>query len=91
MKTAGWPSGMVRTGSLIDFGKGEPVPFADLIEELIDYLGEDAAFFGCEAEIAHARTIVAEGTSADRQVGVYQDRSTKVRANTRRSRRSSIT
>ena len=61
------------TGSLIDFGKGEPVPFTDLVEELIEYLAEDAAFFGCEEEIAHARTIVAEGTSADRQIRVYQD------------------
>ena len=61
------------TGSLIDFGKGEPVAFSELVEELIDYLAEDAAFFGCQEEIAHTRTIVAQGTSADRQVDVYQD------------------
>ncbi len=33
---------------------------------------EDAAFFGCEQEVAHARDIVAEGTSADRQLAVYE-------------------
>mgnify|MGYP000415734129 CR=1 FL=1 len=57
--------------SLIDFGKGRPVPFVDLVEELIDFTAEDAAWFGCEAEIAHLRTIVREGTSADRQLAVY--------------------
>jgi carboxylate-amine ligase len=59
------------TRALIDFGKGEPVPFADLVEELIDLVGEDADFFGCRAEIAHARRIAAEGTSADRQLAIY--------------------
>ena len=27
---------------------------------------------GCEREVGRARTILAEGTSADRQVGVYE-------------------
>lgn len=59
------------TGNLIDFGKGEPVPFEELVEELIVLTAEDAAFFGCEAEIAHLRTIMKEGTSAVRQVRVH--------------------
>jgi len=59
------------TGSLIDFGKGEPVPYADLVEELIEVTRPDAAYFGCEAEVANARRIVADGTSADRQMAVY--------------------
>lgn len=53
---------------LFDFGKGELVPFASLVEEMIALIGEDAAALGCEAEIAHVRTIVRDGTSADRQV-----------------------
>jgi carboxylate-amine ligase len=57
--------------ALIDFGKGEPVPFADLIEEAIAFVAEDAAAFGCEAEVADLRRIVREGTSADRQLAVY--------------------
>ena len=56
---------------LIDFGKGEPVPFAGLVDELIGFTGEDAEFFDCVAEVAHTRRIVAEGTSADRQLAVY--------------------
>jgi carboxylate-amine ligase len=59
-------------GSLFDFGKGELVPFADLLEELIALVGEDAAALGCSAEVAHARTILTEGTSADRQIAGYR-------------------
>ncbi len=56
---------------LVDFGKGEVVPFATLLDELIDLVAEDAAYFGCTAEVAHARTIVQRGTSADRQLARY--------------------
>jgi carboxylate-amine ligase len=56
---------------MVDFGKGEVVPFATLLEELFELVAEDAAYFGCVAEIAHARTIVARGTSADRQLARY--------------------
>jgi len=57
---------------LVDFGKGEIVPFADLLEELLDLVAEDAAYFNCAAEVAHARTIVERGTSADRQLARYE-------------------
>lgn len=59
-------------GSLVDFGKGELVPYADLIEELFELLAPDASDHGVEAEVLHARAIVAEGTSARRQLDVYQ-------------------
>lgn len=52
---------------LIDFGRGEAVPFADLIDEMLQLVAEDAAALDCEAEVAHARTILKGGTSADRQ------------------------
>lgn len=58
---------------LVDFGKGKIVPMPELIDELIDLLAEDAAFFGCSAELSHARTILARGTSAHRQLAVYND------------------
>jgi carboxylate-amine ligase len=60
------------TRALIDFGKGELVPFGLLIEELLELVAEDAAFFGCEGEVARARQIVTEGTSAARQIAVYE-------------------
>jgi carboxylate-amine ligase len=55
-------------GTLFDFGRGELVPFGNLIDELLGMVGEDAEALGCRPEIEHARTIVARGTSADRQV-----------------------
>jgi len=58
-------------GTLFDLGKGELVPFGDLVEELLVMLREDAEALGCLTELEHARTIVARGTSADRQVAHY--------------------
>lgn len=59
-------------GKLIDFGIPAPVPFADLIEEIIGLTAEDAAALNCEKEVAHAREIIRRGTSADRQVALYK-------------------
>ena len=59
-------------GTLFDFGKGELMAFRDLVEELIVLLREDADALGCTAEVEHARTIVARGTSADRQVACFE-------------------
>ena len=56
---------------LIDFGKGATVPFTDLVEELIALVRDDAAHFGCEREVARARQIATEGTSAVRQLALY--------------------
>ncbi len=58
-------------GSLLDLGKGELVPFRDLVEEIIALVAEDAEALGCASEVAHARKIVANGTSADRQVATF--------------------
>ena len=59
------------SGSLIDFGRGECVPFADLIEELIALTHEDAEHYQCQATIEHLRKIASDGTSADRQLATY--------------------
>src|SRR6185436_900503 len=56
---------------MVDFGKGAVVPFPVLLEELFELIAEDAAHFGCIAEVAHARMIVQRGTSADRQLARY--------------------
>jgi glutamate---cysteine ligase / carboxylate-amine ligase len=61
-------------GTLFDLGKGELVAFRDLVDELLVMLGEDAAALGCSTELEHARTILARGTSADRQVKHFQAR-----------------
>ena len=58
---------------LVDFGRGEVVPYAELLDEIIELVREDAEFFGCVAEVEAARDIVARGTSADKQLACYRD------------------
>ena len=43
---------------LIDFGKGEIVPFPELLDELIRLIREDAEFFDCVAELERAHEIL---------------------------------
>jgi carboxylate-amine ligase len=59
-------------GSLIDFGRGELVPFSDLVEEVIEMLAQDAVEFDVIEQLRHMRTIVREGTSAHRQLATYR-------------------
>jgi len=58
---------------LIDFGIGQVVPYAELLEELVQLVEPDAEHFGCVAEVEHARVILARGTSADRQLRVFDE------------------
>jgi len=59
-------------GPLVDFGKGERLPYAGLLEELIELTREEAQALGCLAEVERARGILARGTSAQRQLQVYR-------------------
>jgi len=59
-------------GRLVDHGRRQLAPLADLIEEWIEFVGPDAEMLGCKAEVLHARRIVRDGTSADRQRAVYE-------------------
>ncbi len=59
-------------GSMIDFGRGELVPFADLVEEVIEMLAQDAVEFDVVEQMRHMRTIVRDGTSAHRQLATYR-------------------
>ncbi|MEM8959510.1 MAG: carboxylate-amine ligase [Pseudomonadota bacterium] len=61
------------SGGLIDFGAREIVPFADLLEELIELVDEDLDVLGGRAEVEGLRDLVAHGTSADRQRKVRTD------------------
>jgi glutamate---cysteine ligase / carboxylate-amine ligase len=58
---------------LIDFGRTELIPFAQLVDELLALTREDAEALGCTAELAHIRTILTRGTSADRQLAAYNN------------------
>ena len=59
-------------GELIDFGIRRMVPFGDLLEELLEMTRPDAEHFGCLTEIEHTRSILTHGTSARRQVQIYE-------------------
>lgn len=59
------------SNGLIDYARGEVVPFAELLDELIDMVREDAQALGCWDEVQSARRIASEGTSADRQRSVH--------------------
>jgi len=54
------------SAELVDFGKGERIDYADLLDEIIALVAEDAARLDCATEIARARDIAAHGTSAHR-------------------------
>jgi carboxylate-amine ligase len=58
---------------LIDFGIGRLVPMPDLAEELIEMVSVQAAEIGALEHVKRIRTIVAEGTSSDRQRAVYEN------------------
>jgi glutamate---cysteine ligase / carboxylate-amine ligase len=58
---------------LVDFGKGAIVPYAELLEEILALIDQDARHFDCVDEVAHAREILARGTSAHRQLAVFEN------------------
>jgi carboxylate-amine ligase len=57
---------------LIDLAKGRVVPFADLTDDLLSLVAEDAEALGCERELANVRRILTRGTSAHRQLKDYE-------------------
>ena len=59
---------------LLDLGRQRVVPFKELLEEMVALVAEDAAVLGCSAEIARLPDILTRGSSAHRQLQVY-DRS----------------
>jgi carboxylate-amine ligase len=56
---------------LADFGAARMRPLGELVAEMVDLVREDAGALDCLAEVERANLIVAEGTSADRQLAVH--------------------
>jgi carboxylate-amine ligase len=56
---------------LLDLGQQRIVPFAELLEELIVLVREDSEALGCTAEVERLREIASRGTSAHRQLRIY--------------------
>jgi carboxylate-amine ligase len=59
-------------GKLIDFGKRREVPMRELAEELLEFIDDVVDDLGSRREIQYVRTILAEGTSAEKQVQIYR-------------------
>jgi glutamate---cysteine ligase / carboxylate-amine ligase len=60
-------------GKLIDFGKQIEVPMRELGEELLDFVADVADELGSTEALEPIRRILQEGTSAERQLRVYQE------------------
>jgi glutamate---cysteine ligase / carboxylate-amine ligase len=58
---------------LLDLGRQRIVPFAELIDEIVELLREDAIELGCLAELEAVRRIPVRGTSAHQQLRVYEE------------------
>jgi carboxylate-amine ligase len=58
-------------GEMIDFGVEESVPFHFLMEELLEFLDDVVDELGNREEVEYLRTILKQGSSADRQIAVY--------------------
>lgn len=59
-------------GELIDFGQQESIPFPELMEELLALLDDVVDDLGSRQEVEYVRTILKNGTSADRQIATYK-------------------
>jgi carboxylate-amine ligase len=57
---------------LVDFGRGVVVPYEDLLEEIFELVQQDALALDCLEEAEAARGILDRGTSAHRQLAVYE-------------------
>jgi glutamate---cysteine ligase / carboxylate-amine ligase len=61
-------------GKLIDFGKGIEVPFAELLDELLEFVDDVVDELGSRNEVYYAREIMKNGTGADKQQAAYAER-----------------
>jgi carboxylate-amine ligase len=63
-----------RYGTHCIFASREgPVEIHEMLSSIAERIADDAAALGCEKEIAHCRTILKRGSSADAQLREYRD------------------
>ncbi len=60
------------TATFVDPFSRAPINITQWLGQVRDFIGPDAEAFGCEAEIAHLDGIIAAGTSADRQIAIFE-------------------
>ena len=59
-------------GKLIDFGKQAEVPMRDLALELVSFVDDVVDDLGSRRAVEYVHTILADGTSADRQLRTFK-------------------
>ena len=59
-------------GPMIDFGKRREVPMRELATELLELIEDVADELDIRRDVEYVHTILADGTSADRQLSVYR-------------------
>ncbi len=59
-------------GKLIDFGREAEVPMRELMLELMEFIDDVVDDLGSRSSVEYIHTILNEGTSAERQLRVYQ-------------------
>jgi carboxylate-amine ligase len=60
-------------GKLLDLGKQAEVPVRSLILELLEFVDDVVDELGSRSELEYVHTILREGTSADRQLRIFQE------------------
>ena len=60
-------------GKLVDFGRGQEVAMRDLALELLEFIDDVVDELGSRVEVDYVRTILRDGTSADRQLRVFRE------------------
>ena len=60
-------------GKLIDFGRRREIAVRSLMEELLEFVDDVVDDLGIRKDVEFTRTIMATGTSADRQLAVYRE------------------
>jgi carboxylate-amine ligase len=59
-------------GLLIDFGKQAEVPYTELLSELLEFIDDVVDDLGTRHQIQYVRTMVEQGTGAERQLQIYR-------------------
>jgi carboxylate-amine ligase len=59
-------------GKLIDFGKEAEVPMHELMQELLEFVDDVVDDLGSRSAVEYVHTIMNEGTSAERQLRIYE-------------------
>jgi carboxylate-amine ligase len=59
-------------GKMIDFGKEQEVPMKQLIPELLELVDDVVDDLGSRSAVEYVHSIMNEGTSAERQLRIYE-------------------